>query len=96
MARFDVPEPETGQFASHLASTALAAYGADLYLQLGMRHSAGRAGSVDFIEAHKWFNIAVFRGNREAAALRAEVAAEMTIADIAAAQRAARAFLSAH
>lgn len=87
MARFDIPDPDHGHFASA---------GTELYRQLGMRHSAGRAGTVDLVEAHKWFNIAAAQGDREAAMLRSEVAAEMSAVDIAAAQRAARAFLALH
>jgi TPR repeat protein len=48
------------------------------------------------IEAHKWFNIAAMRGNAEAALLRQELAAEMTPAEIAGAQRAAREWLTLH
>ena len=48
------------------------------------------------IEAHKWFNIAAMRGNAEAALLRRELAAEMTPAEIAGAQRAAREWLTLH
>lgn len=46
--------------------------------------------------AHKWFNIAAMRGDREAARLRREIAEEMSEADIAAAQRAARDWITRH
>jgi hypothetical protein len=42
------------------------------------------------------FNIAVVRGYQPAAARRAEVAAEMSAAEIAAAQRDARLWLTRH
>jgi TPR repeat protein len=48
------------------------------------------------IEAHKWFNIAAMRGNAEAALMRQELATEMTPAEIAGAQRAAREWLTLH
>jgi TPR repeat protein len=65
-------------------------------LSLGLMYSTGRSVAPDLIEAHKWFNIAASRGHTEAAALRSEVAREMSRADIADAQRKARDWLSAH
>jgi hypothetical protein len=62
----------------------------------GLAFSAGRAGRVDLIEAHKWFNIAAARGNRMAARHREELASEMTREEIAAALRAAREWISHH
>ena len=51
---------------------------------------------MDLVAAHKWFNIAAAKGVREAIRMRSEIAAEMSVADIAEAQRAARDFLSLH
>jgi hypothetical protein len=51
---------------------------------------------IDMVAAHKWFNLAALRGSRDAVRLRNEVAAEMSAAEIAAAQRAARAWLTHH
>jgi uncharacterized protein len=48
---------------------------------------------ADLVAAHKWFNLAASRGNAEAIRLRREIAAQMSDAEIAAAQRAARAWL---
>jgi uncharacterized protein len=62
--------------------------------QFGMQHVNGDA--ADLIAAHKWFNLAAMRGNREAARLRREIAAEMSPDEIAAAQRAARDWLTTH
>jgi hypothetical protein len=45
------------------------------------------------VSAHKWFNLAAMRGNAEAAKLRREIAVQMTQAEIAMAQRAARDWL---
>jgi TPR repeat protein len=69
---------------------------ADSFFELGMMYSIGRSVPTDFVSAHKWFNIAAMRGNKEAIRLRQEVAAQMSEREIAAAQRAARAWLGAH
>lgn len=68
---------------------------ASTLFDLGMMYSVGRSVPVDYITAHKWFNLAAMQGNHEAARLRQEVAEQMSSADIAAAQRAARAWLKA-
>ena len=69
---------------------------ADMFFELGMMYSTGRAVPADLVTAHKWFNIAAMRGHRDAIRLRVEIAAEMSETEIAAAQRAARDWLSAH
>lgn len=69
--------------------------GADTFYKLGMMYSVGTSVPVDLVNAHKWFNLAAMRGNREAVRLRQEVAEQMSPPDIAAAQRAARAWLQA-
>jgi uncharacterized protein len=69
---------------------------ADMFFELGMMYSTGRSVPADLVTAHKWFNIAAVRGHRDAIRLRVEIAAEMSETDIAAAQRAARDWLSAH
>ncbi len=66
---------------------------ADVFYQLGILYSAGGEIPADYISAHKWFNIAAARGNKDAARLRREVAAEMSENEIATAQRAARDWL---
>jgi TPR repeat protein len=71
------------------------AVGADKLYELGMMYSVGRSVPVDYVSAHKWFNLAAMRGNRDAIRLRREIADQMTEAEIAAAQRAARAWLKA-
>jgi uncharacterized protein len=68
----------------------------DMFFELGMMYSTGRSVPTDFVAAHKWFNIAAMRGNAEAARLRREVAAEMSEAEVASAQRAARDWLTRH
>ena len=59
------------------------------FLQLGMT-------SADLVSAHKWFNLAAMRGNQDAVRLRREIAAEMTMAEITSAQRAARDWFTRH
>ena len=65
----------------------------DMFFRLGMMYSTGAEVPTDYVSAHKWFNLAAMRGNAEAVRLRREVAMEMTEADIAQAQRAARDWL---
>lgn len=82
---------------SNVESTA-ARKGADAeaFFELGMMYSTGNSVSADMVAAHKWFNIAALRGNSEAVRLRREIAGEMSEAEIAAAQRAARVWLTRH
>jgi TPR repeat protein len=62
----------------------------------GMICSAGAGVPVDFVEAHKWFNIAAVRGHPDAARLRREIAEQMSDSEIGCAQRAARDWLKGH
>jgi len=65
------------------------------YYDLGMAYSSGGDGvDVDFVEAHKWFNLAAVSGNIHAQQCRAEIAEEMSAREIAEAQRQARAWLA--
>jgi TPR repeat protein len=64
--------------------------------ELGMMHASGRSGPADLVAAHKWFNLAAMQGHAEAARMRLEISAEMSSAEIAAAQRAAREWLRGH
>ena len=65
----------------------------DMFFRLGMMYSTGIDLPTDYVSAHKWFNLAAMRGNAEAARLRREVAVQMSDAEIAVAQRAARDWL---
>jgi uncharacterized protein len=65
----------------------------DMLFELGMMYSVGREMPVDLVAAHKWFNLAAVKGNAEAIRLRREIASQMSDAEIAAAQRAARDWL---
>ncbi|SON56388.1 Sel1 repeat [Hartmannibacter diazotrophicus] len=88
MARLELNNPEfvmDGQAAS-----------ADIFYEMGMMYMIGRSVDVDFVAAHKWFNLAAFRGNKDAAAYRKEISAEMSPSDVAEAQRQAREWLSLH
>ncbi|MGH6770988.1 MAG: SEL1-like repeat protein [Xanthobacteraceae bacterium] len=86
MARFEI---------SDIAQSALgeAPASADTFFDLGMMYSIGCSVPIDYITAHKWFNLAALRGNQDAARLRREIADQMTETEIAEAQRAARAWL---
>ena len=64
----------------------------DLY-KLGLIYSTG--DEVDFVEAHKWFNLAASRGYEAAKECRRELAEMLSKEEIAQAQRAAREWLSA-
>lgn len=66
------------------------------FFERGLALSIGRAGQVDLVEAHKWFNIAAARGDRAAARHREELATEMSREEIAAALRSAREWISHH
>jgi len=64
------------------------------FFDLGMMCAIG-ASAPDLVSAHKWFNLAAMHGNKQASALRLEIAAELSESEIAAAQRAARDWLRA-
>lgn len=68
----------------------------DVLFDLGMIYSTGRNGLIDFVAAHKWFNLAALKGRIDAISLRQEIAGLMSDVEIAAAQREARAWLTAH
>jgi TPR repeat protein len=88
MARFEIAGVECASLG-HAPATA------DTFYELGMMYSVGERVPVDLVSAHKWFNLAAMRGNRDANRLRREIAQEMSESEIAQAQRAARAWLKA-
>src|SRR3546814_11116374 len=66
------------------------------YFDLGIAHSSGADGrEVDFVQAHKWFNLAALAGSEEGRACRAEISAEMSAREIAEAHATARTWLYA-
>jgi uncharacterized protein len=64
--------------------------------KLGMMCSTGQSVPLDMVSAHKWFNIAAMLGMKDAVRLRNEIAAQMSSREIAAAQSAARHWLTRH
>ncbi len=86
MARFEILDINAAPLGEGPAAS-------DMLFELGMMYSAGRDVPVDLVSAHKWFNLAAMKGNREAVQLRREIAEQMSDAEIATAQRAARDWL---
>jgi TPR repeat protein len=66
----------------------------DALYNLGLAYSTGQGVNVDFIAAHKWFNLAAMRGSDPAKTWRAQISREMNSNQIAEAQRQAREWLS--
>jgi TPR repeat protein len=89
MARFEMNSADLAGMLSGQAD-------GQAFYELGMMYASGRSVEPDLVTAHKWFNIAVVRGYREACERRAELAQEMSSAEIAAAQREARLWLTRH
>ena len=89
MARFEILDSNMAPLGEGPAS-------GGMLFELGMMYSIGRSVPVDYVTAHKWFNLAALRGNDDAARLRREIADQMSEGEIAAAQRAARAWLKAN
>lgn len=86
MARFEFQSADVVDIAAQGGAP-------DALFQLGLMYCSGREVAVDLVSAHKWFNLAAMRGNEDAKRYRIELAAEMTKAQIAAAQRGAREWL---
>jgi uncharacterized protein len=86
MARFEILD-------SNVAPLGEGPVSGDMLFELGMMYSVGRDLPIDLVSAHKWFNLAAVKGNAEAIRLRREVADQMSDAEIATAQRAARDWL---
>jgi len=68
----------------------------DVLFERGLYWASGRSGVVNLVAAHKWFNLAALKGRSDAAAMRREVAEQMSESEIAAAQREARDWMTAH
>lgn len=67
-----------------------------ILFELGLIYATGRDGELDMVAAHKWFNIAAFRGSEAAKSRREEIAKDMTREEVATAQRAAREWITQH
>ncbi|MBY0447937.1 MAG: hypothetical protein K2P95_04530 [Hyphomonadaceae bacterium] len=61
--------------------------------RMGLYYSIGHGAAIDLVEAHKFFNLAALRGHPPSKLYRKELAEQMTSAQIAQAQRAAREWL---
>lgn len=89
MARFEMAGLEPAMLGQGPLS-------ADAFYDLGIRYSVGDAVPADLVSAHKWFNIAAMKGNKEAVQQRQDIAANMSPGEIASALRAARTWLTSH
>lgn len=89
MARYEMPADDFAIVAPTQAAP-------EAFFELGLMYAAGRSVPTDLIAAHKWLNIALARGCKPAAERRAELAREMSAAEIAEAQREARLWLTRH
>ena len=69
---------------------------ADVFFEMGLMYATGRGCAVDFIAAHKWLNIAAIKGSDRAAALRGDLAQTISEAELAAALRAGREWMTMH
>jgi TPR repeat protein len=85
MARFEMLEAGMGAGAQ-----------ADILFELGLMYASGRDCEADVVAAHKWLNIAAIKGSDRAAALRTELASQMSKAEIAQALRSAREWMTTH
>lgn len=64
----------------------------DLY-RMGLIYSTGSGVDIDYVLAHKFFNLAALRGYHDAKQSRKEIAEYMSSDEIAEAQKAAREWL---
>ncbi|HET7335753.1 MAG TPA: hypothetical protein VFI93_11585 [Rhizomicrobium sp.] len=67
---------------------------ADALYNLGLAYSTGQGVDVDYVAAHKWFNLAAQKGSDLAKNWRAQISSEMNTSQIAEAQRLAREWLT--
>jgi TPR repeat protein len=89
MARISMGEPGFAEITPNAAT-------ADILFELGMIYCIGRDVLQDYVTAHKWFNLAALKGSEDARHYRRELALEMTNAQVAEAQRQARAWMTLH
>ncbi len=69
---------------------------AEALYDLGLLYSTGQGVDQDFVEAHKWFNLAAIHGVNRAWVDRCEVALELDKKAMERAQRRARRWLISH
>jgi uncharacterized protein len=89
-------QADTTVYQRALASVGQGLTDTNELFELGLMYATGRSVPVDLVSAHKWLNLAAVRGNKAAARLRQEIAADMSQDEIATAQRAARDWLVRH
>jgi len=77
---------------ANLDTIAQSAVSAEALLELGLAVSS--EDRPNFVDAHKWFSLAALKGNAEAARFRRDLQQEMTSAQVTAAQRAAREWMT--
>ena len=85
-------EREFRDFVQHTAAMAEEGFAESQY-DLGLMYSTGNGVPLDYVTAHKWFNLAALREVAEARDHRAELAAQMSAADVNAALRMARGWI---
>ena len=85
-----------GSFDLDTATLVQASAIPDVLFERGLYWASGRSGVVNLVAAHKWFNLAAVKGRSDAIQMRREVAELMSEAEIAAAQREARDWMSTH
>ena len=85
-----------GQFDIDAATPVEATAIPDVLFERGLYWASGRSGVVNLVAAHKWFNLAALKGRADAISMRREVAEMMSDAEIATAQREARAWMISH
>ena len=85
---------DAGRHAEAMAQWKAAAKANDgrAMLALGRAFARGLGVAQDYVEAHKWLNLAAGRGSARAVAERDALAAEMTVQERAAARKLARAW----
>lgn len=83
---------QDGREEAALALFREAAQGGDVFSQyrLGQMHAEGTGVAQDYVQAHKWFNVAATHGLSNAAEMREVISQLMTPAQIAEAQALAR------
>ena len=87
MTRLEASTRETGELTAQAGQP-------DTLFELGLHACSGRDGSIDLIQAHKWFNLAAMRGNEDAKRYRLDISRDMTKLEIACAQKLAREWLA--
>ena len=85
-------EREFSDFVRHTAAMAEEGIAESQY-DLGLMYSTGKGVPLDYVTAHKWFNLAALRGVAEARDHRAELAGQMSADDVNAALRMARGWI---